>query len=209
MKTAIKVLIFFSLVFQCCSALAQETTTEGVYEKHQDELIDYFGGIQTAVANLPDKPLETIPPLEIDHIHNLTAVALYCTIKRGACPFLLQAIREVEVINSTLAGRATCPNMVAFWKRWIKNGFEDRVNYNISTGHLKKYIEFKNNQRKEFIHCSKTTAALLKDAPDDFLEKRYAKGSPESEAIATTVLYMKGLRDRQINTFVATGAYKR
>ncbi|MDZ4786197.1 MAG: hypothetical protein SGJ02_08990 [bacterium] len=180
------------------------------YEQSQDGTIKTFESIitmigdgtlteSTAKISIPDKDL-----------HYLTGAYLFCTIKNGACPVILQAILETDIINSQLEKKESCSNMLRFWKHWVDNGFEDRLSYSLGTGFLSKYFDFKSNTRPKFLKCSATVKAQIK--PDvslsDFIKSRYEKSGESFKAINTLLGFTKALKTQGKDTFVATGAYK-
>jgi hypothetical protein len=185
------------------SALADQK-----YIEIQDETIknieNFYGMITTdgakpTAVNFPDT-----------NLYYLNGVLLFCSVKNGSCPFLLDTILEIDVFNSQLDNKVSCPHMLRFWQEWIDNSFEQRLSYSLGTGVLKKYQDFKTQERPRYLKCSNTVQNLVVPGAsiDEFMKTRYELQTPIIAAFKKTMAYLRAIREEIDDVFVAAGAYK-
>lgn len=181
------------------------------YEQQQDGTIQFFEELQIAIDGTikEDKDLSKLEPKD-KYIHHLTGIYLYCTLKNGVCPLILDSLLELDIINSQIEGKPTCPIMLSFWKKWIANGLEKRVDYSLSTGFIKKRFEFKQNVRPKYLKCSGTVTERVKPDLDlrTFIKERYVQGSEQRQNLEKLISYLKAVKETVDDVFVKTGAYK-
>ena len=147
------------------------------YKIAQDAVIDNIKQIVTAIKE--GGGFSRPAPLEKVSHQYLASVYLYCTLQRGACPVILDALLESEIVNSALSSQVSCPNMRGLWKAYIGADMERRVEYSLKVGYIAKAEEFKKKKRGRYIKCKKTIAELLNGAgftsssfsPQSFLTK--------------------------------------
>lgn len=176
-----------------------------VYMQDQNRTIEFFDG---AISKAPSgQPIGEINPR---FIHHLTGVYLYCVLRNGSCPIILEGILETDIQTSKANGTAQCKNMLTFWQKWIANGFEQRVDYNLSTGHLNRYNEFKSLFRSRFLRCKDSVASAMGSSDDktSYFSKRYGLQGSGYRALKKLVEFLRLLKDRETNVFIATGAYR-
>ncbi len=189
-------------------AFHETSWSEDAYNEVQNTTIkkisDFHSGINA--RNLPAKKIE----LETREIYFLNGVYLYCTLKNGTCPYILETILETDILNSKIAGNSSCPHTLQFWREWIDNSFEERVNYNLGTGFLTKYQDFKKNVRPKYLRCSGTVERTINqnESIADFIGSRYTPGSDVGNNIKRTLGYLLALRQEVPEVFIASGAYK-
>ncbi len=195
--------IILSTITTLSSAFADQA-----YTVAQDGAIEKFAAFAQGIEN--GNLAETKITLSGQELYYLNGIYLYCTLKNGACPLVLDAILETDIFNSQLEGKAACPQMLLFWKEWIDNGLEQRVDYGLGTGFVTKYFEFRSTVRPRYLKCSGSVSnALTAGVPlKDFVSKRYATGSEPRKTILKTVAYLKALKEQVPDAFIATGAYK-
>lgn len=178
------------------------------YIEIQDEAIknleNFYGMITTDGAkplrfNLPDS-----------NLYYLNGVLLFCSVKNGSCSFLLDTVLEVDVFNSQLDNKVECPHMLRFWQEWIDNSFEQRLSYSLGTGVLKKYQDFKTQDRPRYLKCSGTVQNIVVPGAsiDEFIKTRYESQKPIIAAFKKTLAYLRAIREEIDDVFVAAGAYK-
>lgn len=121
---------------------------------------------------------------------------------------MLEALFEVDVVNSKLGNATVCPVMKSFWKRYLDNDFEDRLKYGISTGFVSKVNEFNSKVRPRYLRCEDTLKDLFKDsdAAPALFSKRYQTNSRPLKAIDETIALINAVTQNQTNVFIATGA---
>jgi hypothetical protein len=185
---------------------SQTTDTRTPYNRTQDEVIEYFSTLQQDITS--PAALTKRPPLDPSWINYLNAAYLYCSVNVGVCPYIIQSIFEVDLINSKLSGSAQCPNMLAFWKGWVDSDMENRHKYLVKTAYLNTTDEFRRNERPKFLQCKKTIGDILAGAGETqgFFMKRYQPNSESAVSIAKTVQLFQELKRTVGNVIVAVGA---
>jgi len=181
-----------------------------VYEMTQDNAIEAIQYLQQqSRAALSGAGPGSIPNLTPDVQDYLTGVYLYCSVQRGTCPFVLQAILEIDIINARLSGQNTCPNMQGFWRRWLENDMENRHRHSVRTGHMHATHNFNQTVRPRYVKCQETVAQEISGNPgssSDFFRHRYRENSESARDIATTVALLEQIRANIPNVFRATGS---
>ena len=86
----------------------------------------------------------------------LTALYLYCSIKYGVCPEILDSILTHDLINSSISKKSSCTNMKSFWKAWLANDMEKRHSYSVKIAFANDTAAFKKNKRNQYIRCQET-----------------------------------------------------
>lgn len=186
--------------------IEEETKAQSPFSTTQNNMIEYF----TALADKAEKGELSAPFAELDDpsIQYLTAVYLYCSINRGTCPMVLDAIFETDFVNSVNSDKASCPNMSKFWKSWAKNSMEERHNYMVKTGYMATTQTFKQTTRPKYIRCAQTIQGEMdKLGGKESLAKRYASGTLHDN-IKLMPKLLTELKDKGVNVFVATGYMK-
>jgi hypothetical protein len=112
------------------------------------------------------KELESFPPppsLREAELLHLTGVYYVCSLKRGTCPVILNAILELDFLENvkTESKAGKCNRMKGFWSQWIKNQFEKRQGYELDTGRIKLKQEFDRLERPKYLKCSQTLSERL------------------------------------------------
>lgn len=198
-----------------CHALSMILTTtvaiaDDPYKKSQDEAI---ARVELFLSEIKDGSLISKKNKVVftdRELHYLNGAYLYCTLKNGVCLFLLQAILESDIINSQIDGKENCSNMLKFWKGWLNNALERRVDHSLSTGLLPAYFEFKEKTRPSFLNCSSTVKENID--PDkslsDFVKGRYSEDGEAFKSINTLLGYINGLKEQVKDVYVSAGAYK-
>lgn len=187
------------------SSLAQD---DG-YKQEQDLTIAYFEELDKKLTALGSGGSATLEPLNDKHIHYLTGIYLYCSIKNGACPLPLQAMLELDLASARLAKNNECPNLLSFWRAWMAADFERRWEYDANTGYLAKIMEFKSKTRPRFVKCKETvkTELAFDNSDEAFFKSRYAEGAQGIIRVRNFIKYMQTIKERVPDVFVATGAY--
>jgi len=181
-----------------------------IYEITQDNALSYMQHLSHQVqAASSGASISPIPPLAPDVQDYLTGVYLYCSVQRGTCPFVLQAILEIDIINSRLSGQNSCPNMQAFWKRWLENDMENRHRHSVRTGHMHATHDFNQSVRPRFVRCQETVAkeiAAGSSNPAEFFRSRYRDNSQHRRDVATSLALLEQIKANIPNIFRATGS---
>jgi hypothetical protein len=182
---------------------------KNTYSSIQDATITYFEQFQAHITRLADgQSSGSIPELDEGMINYLTAVYLHCAVNFGECPMVLDAILEIDVVNSRQTREVRCPMMTKFWKYWVRNDMENRHKYMVKTGYLKVTSDFNQNKRTAYLKCQDTVQSEInsKEADSEFFKKRYHRDAPKNLVAIKLVTLLKDIRSKIPNIFVAVGA---
>ncbi len=139
-------------------------------------------------------------------LNYIAASYLHCSIKTGACPFVLQSLLEADLINSAVDQSASCPNLKGFWKRWISSDMEKRMGYELGVGQFSKAQYFNKTTRPMFLNCEDTIKSILEKTPSTsklFIE-RYGESSPQKKSVDKTIKLLKLIQKKVPNIFYKT-----
>ena len=172
------------------------------FKEAQVNAIEYFHAMEDSLDSTP-----TAPVMGSSELQYLAAAYLYCSIQRGACPFILDAVLESDIIASHAGGEVRCPNMTGFWKAWVSSDMENRHKYAVRTSFLKVTDDFRTKERPRYLKCKETITALIagKQGSSDFLRSRYTEPSSAASAIVTTSRYLEELAATVPNVLSAVG----
>lgn len=178
------------------------------YNQVENDTLAYFQKFLNQIDSYRNGSGTRIEPVGFQEMHYLTAVYLYCSMMNGVCPVVLEALFETDLINMRISPETKCNNLMHFWDRWIKNEFEQRLDYGIKTAYITKVTEFRKNVRPKFIRCSDTVKAIIKANPNtqSFFNARYAPGSPVRTRLEQMLQLLDNLKTRKVDVFVTTGA---
>lgn len=173
----------------------------------QEATLTYFKELKGALLSVSSNGKKVLLP-DAKSVHYLSGLYLFCTIKKGVCPAILESLFEIDLVNSRLNNVAVCPLMKSFWKTYLDNDFEDRVKYGTSTAFIAKVNEFNAKERPKFLRCDETLKGIFKDgtAPAALFSARYAPQSPAIKSIDEVIALINKVTENDINVFVATGS---
>ena len=178
------------------------------YQLAQDGSIDYFTKLVEATSTLPEgnkTPIESPKEGELLHLNGLY---LYCVIQNGTCPEILDAILEIDVINSKLSGKPSCPILKSFWKSWIRNKMEKRHKHHVKIGLMKKTLKFKRNDLPRYLKCTSTVREELAEGNTSstaaYFKARYSDDELYKDAIVQTLQKLEAMKGSIANVFEET-----
>lgn len=175
----------------------------------QEKTIEYFKVLQNSIEQSAAGAVPAASSgLDENSLIYLNSAYLYCTINSGTCPSLLDALLEVDLINSKLENQVKCPNLKAFWKLWLRNDMEARLRYSVKTGFLSDTENFKKTERPKYIRCEDTIQKAIEGSGDaaGYFKARYAGDSAPKKAAQRAVKILSEIKDRVPNVIVAVGA---
>jgi hypothetical protein len=190
-------------------SIEQEEAKRDPYKVVEEGAINYFSDVSGRVKQLAKGEGISAIALPSDEIlRHMTGVYLYCSVKTGACPLVLEAMLEVDVINARINKNGSCPLLTKFWKQWVGSGMEQRQDYLVETGLLETIEKFKSDSRPKYIRCQETIKQETSGTSDQalYFKDRYRAGSRPGIVAEKTLEFLKKLQEKKINVFVATGA---
>ena len=142
-----------------------------------------------------------------DDLNYLAAVHLYCTMRKGACPLIPQALLEMELSSHAASSSSSCQNLPRFWKTWIESDMEKRVEIHLQVVNFAKRNIFKKKHRPKYLKCKSTVSSILPKSASaqSVLKKRYANSSKESQYAQKLVNYIHSINEKVGNIFTETG----
>jgi hypothetical protein len=186
--------------------LEDTATHRRSYNDIERDTIAYFEKFSSQLSAIGKSKVEALRDLDHDEVNYLTASYLYCALKKGVCPTILDGILEVDAYNSALNGASSCPNMSAFWRAWVAADMEKRIGYQLNIGLMQKVNTFKKEGRPKYIKCKNTISEMIADAggPQGFIAKRYVPGTPAAQRGKLVAAYLTEIQKQIGNVFIAT-----
>lgn len=171
------------------------------YTVEQDAAIAFFDDFARKVDTLKGKGAAPLEPLSDAALNHLTRVYLYCTVRSGTCPFVLDAILEVDIVNAKNGSASICPTMERFWKTWVKNDMEKRQNFLVRTANLTATSDFSRNQRPRYLKCRETVQIEIgSSSPSgEFFAARYAGAGGPNEQVKKVATLLTELKTKVPN----------
>ncbi|MFM1847293.1 MAG: hypothetical protein RL417_767 [Pseudomonadota bacterium] len=175
------------------------------YQVGQDSAVAYFQGFTQTIEALRTTGSGSLEPLSEGAINHLVGVYLYCTVRSGACPLVLDAILEIDVVNAKNGEAQACPNMERFWKAWVRSDMEKRQNFLVRTAHMNTTSEFTRNKRPRYLKCRETVQVEIGKGGDSktFFASRYETGSGPDEQVRKLAAFLTELKAKVPNTVEA------
>jgi|GEM_PF-1745101 len=186
----------------------EEEEKKDSYKTAQDQAIALFQELDRKIKALRQGSTVSGITASDEALNYLTGAYLYCVMKKGVCPMVLEALFEIDLINSKLQNGAQCPVLKRFWSLWAKNAMEERAKYLIQTGMLEAVADFNANLRPKYIRCEATVKNEIESgvAGAAFFKERYREGARPVVATSKMVTFLTLLKEKIPNVFVATGA---
>jgi hypothetical protein len=180
---------------------------QGPYVEIQDKTIAYFQELAASGDKLANGTAQEVPALDDNKLKFLNEIYLLLTLKKGSAPLILDALLEIDVINSRIKKSAECPNLKTFWKFWLHDDMEKKQNYMINTGLMNVAMQFSRTERPKYIKCDETVRAEIDAAADDsqFFKTRYAAGAVHREILNRAAKLLEEVKKQVPNVFVANG----
>ena len=167
------------------------TVSKDPFKATQDRVIDQIK--TSSLANVSQS----------DFLY-LNSAYLYCTINKGTCPEILDALLYADFTTSKQQNKANCPILESFWKQWIENQFEQRQNYLGKIAFFSQTNEFNSKKRNGYIKCRETIAQMLTEQAQPPSSEANAKAAAILEQIKATVPNVIDAIGAQAKTVAAT-----
>jgi hypothetical protein len=143
------------------------------------------------------------PDLKQNAISYLSVLYLYCSVKQGPCPFILEMILDDDIARSRSEKNARCPVMNRFFKSYISQSLDERGKFLFSLREGLEIAKFNSEERPRFVECKETVSAIITDK--DVLDQRYGEtGSSVNSAKAFRSLLTE-IKEKKVDIYGATG----
>lgn len=170
------------------------------YEQHVTEARAVFSGLQDALPVLAKGESWKGNPTHDRALSWLATLYLYCSVQRGSCPLVLDAILEIDIAQASPA-EATCPTMKRFWKQWIDLDLEKRQSFLMKTGGIQTAAEFSRSVRPTYIKCEERVADAMTESRRD----RYQAGGAAAKRNDTMLAYIDRISSTIPNLYSEMG----
>jgi len=143
------------------------------------------------------------PELKQNSISYLSVLYLYCSVKQGPCPFILEMILDDDIARSRSEKNVRCPVTNRFFKSYISQSLDERGKFLFSLREGLEIAKFNSDERPRFIECKETVSSVIAD--QDGLHQRYGeRGSSVDSAKAFRALLAE-VKEKKIDIYGATG----
>ena len=174
----------------------------------QESVFKHFTALPELLDHMAAGEISKVPELGEAAVLYLNGVYLFCSVRRGACPWILDAILETDIINSRINKAADCPQMRSFWKSWIKNDLQRKHDYQTQTAFMRETMQFRKSELPRYLTCSKTVTSELKledkklnDAA--YFKERYAGQSRPKLSAVEMKDFMEAIKTKRIDVFAS------
>lgn len=176
------------------------------YRVLQKNVLEYFSSLESSLSSGSTNESATLRSLKKNELDYLAALYLHCSLRRGSCPVILDAVLESDIFNSAVASKNSCPNMTGFWKAWIAADMERRLDHGLKVGLIGKATSFKKSGRPAYIKCQKTVAGMIENSgsPSALISSRYASNSRVLKNLKTFNQYLTKVEESVPNLFLLT-----
>lgn len=171
---------------------------------HQLEALEELDGWSSSLESILKSSGEGIAPyLKQNAISYLSVLYLYCSVKQGPCPFILEMILDDDIARSRSEKNARCPVTNRFFKSYISQSLDERGKFLFSLREGLEIAKFNSEERPRFVECKETVSAVIADP--DVLRQRYGeKGSSVDSANAFRTLLTE-IKEKKVDIYGATG----
>lgn len=143
------------------------------------------------------------PELDQNAISYLSVLYLYCSAKRGPCPFILETILDADIARSRAESGAQCSLTKRFFKSYISQALDERAKFILSLTQGLEMAKFNTTVRPRFVECKGTVSAMLADK--EVLTQRFGAHGSAAETVAEFRTFVSQIKDQKVDIFVATG----
>lgn len=143
------------------------------------------------------------PDLKQNAISYLSVLYLYCSVKQGPCPFILEMILDDDIARSRSEKNARCPVTNRFFKSYISQSLDERGKFLFPLREGLEIAKFNSEERPRFVECKETVSSIIAD--QGVLQQRYGeKGSSVNSAKAFRALLTE-IKEKKADIYGATG----
>ena len=116
------------MVVLLSAPLASSAEKKDEYDQQETQAITYFESFLRKISSIKSGGKSKIGRLTPAAVQYLSGAYFYCALRNGDCNFLLDAVLEADIARAQVEKLNECPSMTAFWRAWIDNNFEQRMN---------------------------------------------------------------------------------
>lgn len=206
--------ILFLLALGVCCTFANQASAQPKHsqtgeidlklegEKKEDPYTIATNGIINKLdafqADIESMPLTTPPTFTEDELTLLAALHLYCSLQQGVCTIVPFTLFEMDLVRGNLEGKATCPNLVRFWKQFVAMDGERRIQLSLKVVHYEKRTKYTSTLRPKLLRCSETANGMLEKVDDSssFFAERYKEDGDKRKLPKKLKSYLIGIHKK-------------
>ena len=174
---------------------------------HQLDAQDKLGAWSTQVlASIKSGGEGKVTELDAPTASYLSVLYLYCTVKKGPCPFILETLLDSDIIAARSEKAVTCTSMTRFFKGYLSNALDDRAKFLYSVTQGLEMATFNTDSRPRFIECRETVAAILEDK--EVVAQRFGEKGSSIATVEALNSLLKDVKSEKTDIYVATGVSK-
>ena len=147
------------------------------------------------------------PELDQDAVSYLSVLYLFCSAKRGPCPFILEAILDSDIALSRTDNAMKCPLTTRFFKSYVSQSLDERGKFLFSLTQGLEMSKFNTTVRPRFVDCKETVSAMIADK--DILSQRFGSKGSAAGTVAELRAFLSEVRDAKVDIFRATAVTRR
>lgn len=148
----------------------------------------------------------TVAQLDPPTASYLSVLYLYCTVKQGPCPFILETVLDSDIIAARSEKASTCPSMTRFFKGYLSNGLDERAKFLYSLTQGLEMATFNTESRPRFIECKETVAAILEDK--EVVAQRFGATGTSRASVEAFISLLKDVKSQKTDLYAALGLSK-
>jgi len=143
------------------------------------------------------------PELDQNAVSYLSVLYLFCSAKRGPCPFILETILDADIALSRADTNVQCPLTKRFFKSYVARSLDERGKFLFSLTQGLEIAKFNTNERPRFVECKDTVAAIIADK--EILGERFGEKGSAAKTVDALLSFLSEVREQKVDIFVSTG----
>ena len=143
------------------------------------------------------------PELDQHAVSYLSVLYLFCSAKRGPCPFILETILDSDIASSRADNDVKCPLTRRFFKSYVSQSLDERGKFIFSLTRGLEMAKFNSSFRPRFVECKETASAIIADTAS--LRQRYGPNGTSVGEVAAFRALISEVREQKLDIFTATG----
>jgi hypothetical protein len=169
----------------------------------QDRLEAWSGQLLAAIKGGGEG---TVAELDSPTADYLSVLYLYCTVKQGPCPFILETVLDSDIIAARSDKATKCASMTRFFKGYLSNALDERAKFLYPLTQGLEMATFNTQSRPRFIECRETVTAILED--HEVVAQRFGERGTALGTLEAFKTLVQDVKSHKIDIYVATGLTK-
>lgn len=163
-------------------------------------LEDWSAKLNTIVAGSGEG---RVPDLDQNTVSYLSVLYLFCSVKRGPCPFILETLLDSDIAMARADKESKCPLTKRFFKSYVSQSLDERAKFLFSLTQGLEMAKFNTNERPRFVECKETVSAIIADK--ELLSQRFGQQGSAVASVTEFRILLSEIKEQKVDIFVATG----